>query len=112
MNAGMRDKLMEGWAELAATAAYVKAGRQFETLGLDALTSRYLIAAETAVAAPTLPTIKLIDDLTAEFELRGSSPPTWVFSGHKVQLAELRDRAVATACEEFEEIMRRQWKPG
>src|SRR5262245_29922584 len=108
----MRDKLTEGLTELAATAAYVKAGRQFESLELDALTSRYLIAAETAVAAPALPTIRLIDDLTAEFELRGLSPPNWVFSGHKVRLAELRDRAVATACEEFEEIMRRKRKPG
>ena len=106
----MRDKLTEGLAELAATAAYVKAGRQFETLALETLTSRYLIAAETAVAAPTLPTIRLIDDLTAEFELRGLSPPTWVFAGHKVELAALRERAVAAACEEFEEIMRQRWK--
>ncbi len=35
---------------LEATVAYVKAGRKYEGLNLDALTSRYITALEVAVS--------------------------------------------------------------
>lgn len=87
-------------AELEATVAYVKAGRNYEDLDLDALTSRYVTAAEVATAVPTPATVRLLDDLGAEFELRGLQAPKWVFAVHHIGLAELRQKAKAAARKE------------
>ena len=52
---------------------------------------------EVAVAVQTMETIQFIDDLGAEFELRGMQTPNWVLAGHHIGLAELRKRAKASA---------------
>ena len=82
---------------LEATVAYVKAGRKYEGLNLDALTSRYITALEVAVSVPALETIQFIDDLGAEFELRGMQAPNWVLAGHHIGLPELRQKAKVSA---------------
>lgn len=87
-------------AELEATVAYVKAGRKYEDLDTDALTSRYVTAAEVAIAVPTPETVRLLDDLGTEFELRGLQAPKWVFAGHHIGLAELREKAKLAARKE------------
>ena len=69
-------------ATLEAAVAYVRAGRKYEALSLDALTSRYITAVEVAVAVQTMEAVQFIDDLGAEFELRGMEAPNWVLAGH------------------------------
>lgn len=80
-------------ATLEAAVAYVRAGRKYEALSLAALTSRYITAVEVAVAVQTMEAVQFIDDLGAEFELRGMEAPNWVLAGHHIGLAELRRRA-------------------
>jgi len=41
-------------ATLEAAVAYVRAGRKYEGLSLDALTSRYITAVEVAIAVHTM----------------------------------------------------------
>ena len=86
------DHVSDQLAALEATVAYVKAGRKYQSLDSVALTSRYITAVEVAVAVPTLETIQFLDDLVAEFELRGVQAPNWVFAAHHIDLAALRER--------------------
>ena len=106
----MKDEIFKKLDELEITASYVAFGREFQTLDINTLTSYYLIAAEALLAAPTLQTIRQLENLSAEFELRDASPPIWVFAGRQLDVPALRKQLTEQSLREPQPSLREKRK--